>query len=126
MEKQLIKNVYWQGEMVFLFMTIVKASGHSRRPSGRSPCSALFIAGSLEHHSFEQVIICACIIASTSLPSLERESLSHTTRATPFPPLFGSFVREYFNTPYTSGDVYNTVFTSRVGKKGFVLLFYNI
>lgn len=58
-------------------------SGHSRRPSGRSPCSALFVAGSLEHRSFGRVIICACIVASTSLPAPERESHSHTTRDDP-------------------------------------------
>lgn len=46
--------------------------------------------GITRHRPFERVIICACIITSTSLPSPERESHSHTTRD---PPLAASFER---------------------------------
>ena len=54
-----------------------RTSGHSQRPSGHSPCSALFVARSLEHRSFERChYMRACITASTSLPSPERESHS--------------------------------------------------
>lgn len=90
-KRELIKRYLLAGRAGFSFMTIAEltASGHSRRPSGRSPYSALFVAGSLEHRPFERVIICACIIASTSLPS----PVNHirTLRATP--PLAALFER---------------------------------
>lgn len=100
----MIFKIHWQNERDgFLFTTIAEltASGRSRRPSGRSPYSALFVAGSLKHRSFERVIICACIIASTSL-LLPNVNHIRTPRATV--PHFGSFVRAYFNTSYTSRD----------------------
>lgn len=43
------KKIFTRSRDGLLFMTIAEltASGHSRRPSGRSPCSALFVARSL-------------------------------------------------------------------------------